>query len=194
MDGLENIDNDKIDVGVYHLDKFFLEKLGANFSFYDLKSFDFDYDDTKGDDYLVVGYPITRAKVRPDKNKILLRPFLFKTNLSTDTNLYIRTNTRPDANFLLNYQRKKIKDLIPNNIVKGPEPNGLSGCGVWKIVNPLAHEVESIMYHPMGIIIEYYKEHHILIGTRLRVITECLRKSFDLNIPASKKIQININS
>jgi hypothetical protein len=188
----DNIDTDKIDIGVYHLDEVFLEKLDANFFFYDLKNFDFDYDDTSGDDYLVVGYPITRAKVRPDKNKILLRPFLFKTNLSTDTKLYIKTHTRPDANFLLNYQKKKIKDLIPNNIVKGPEPNGLSGCGVWKITQS-SHEFESIIYHPIGIIIEYYREHNILIGTRLRVITECLRQAFNIDIPTSKKVKVNIS-
>jgi len=188
----EKIEDDKIDIGFFHLSEEFLEQLSGAFQFHDLESFDFDHEDTEGDDYFIVGYPITRTKVRPDKNKIFLSPFLFRTKLNKDAKLYQKTKTRQISNFLLDYRRKKIKNLLPDTIVTGPEPNGLSGCGVWITSDPLTHDVNEIKYYPTGIIIEYYKEHNLLIGTRMRIITEVLRQTYDNSIPTSNRIKVNI--
>ena len=188
----DKIVNDKIDIGFYHLSEEFLTQLSDNFQFYDLALFDFDHEDTDDDDYLIVGHSITRTKIRPDKNKILLAPFLFRTKMKKGDKLYEKTKTRHIVNFLLDYRRRKIKDLLPDKIVQGPEPAGLSGCGVWKISNPLTHDINTIKYHPTGIIIEYYSELNLLIGTRMRIITEVLRKTYDQSIPTSKTIKVNI--
>lgn len=188
----KEIDDDKIDLGVYHLSDEFLPQVGSNFTFFDLKSFDFDHVDSDDDVYLVVGYPNTRTKIRPDEHKIEIRPFLFKTDLDKASEVYQKLCLREDVNFLLNYTRKRITDLLPGNIVQGPLPKGLSGCGVWKISDPLTHDLDSISFYPTGIIIEYSKTHHVLIGTRMRVITDCLRQVYSDNIPASKILRVNI--
>lgn len=188
----DTVDNDKIDIGVYHLTEEYLKQLGNGYQFYDLKSFEFDHLDSDDDDYLIVGHPISRTKVRPDKNKIEIRPFLYRTNLNKNQEVFKKTNTKPQVNLILNYDRKRLKDLLPNNRVQGPEPNGLSGCGIWKISNPVAGDLNSIKYIPTGIIIEYHQEHKILIGTRMKIITECIRQAFEPRMTQSTSITINV--
>lgn len=174
----DTIENDKIDIGVYQLTNDFLNQLGTGYSFYDLKSFDIDLLNTDEDEYLIVGYPISRTKIRPDKNVIEMRPFLYLTNLNNNPELYDKTKTKSQTNLLLNYDRNRLRDLIPDNLVQGPEPNGLSGCGIWRISNPMTQDINSIKYFPTGIIIEYYKNHKILIGTRMKIIAECIKQVF----------------
>lgn len=188
----DSADNDKIDIGVYQLTDEYMKQLGTGYQFYDLKSFDFDHQDSNEDDYLIVGHPISRSKVRPDKNKIELRPFLYRTNLNKNQELFVKTNTNPQVNLLLNYDKNNLKDLIPNSIVQGPEPNGLSGCGIWRISNPVTNDVNSIKYYPAGMIIEYYREHKILIGTRMKIITQCIKQAFESEMTQSKSIRINL--
>ena len=170
----------------------FLHQLGTGYDFYDLKTLDIDHLDSDGDDYLIVGYPISRIKVRPDKNKIEMRPFLYRTNLNKNSENFKKTETKPHINLLLNYDKNRLKDLLPDNAVQGPEPNGLSGCGIWKISNPVTHDINSIKYYPTGIIIEYYRKHKLLIGTRMKIITECIRQAFEPSMNQSKTLSINI--
>ena len=70
-------------------------------------------------------------------------------------------------------------------------PIGISGCGVWYIPNFTNPQGGLPDYQLMGFINEQNAEKTFLIATRIHILTEVLRKIFEVNIPKSNIISLN---
>jgi len=183
--------SDYIDIGIYHLSTEFLSQLSSDFLFFDLANVNIDHDDAVDDfSYLVFGYPVTRVEVNDYKRKITLKPFVFLTGLEK-SDVYLNfTTIQMQSHLLVSYDRNRIMKLPSKDVGQGPTPNGLSGCGVWRVSDTLVHDVSLIRFFPSGILVEYYAEHKVFIVTRLRIVTEMIRKIFIVNFPKSRLISI----
>lgn len=185
-------EKDKIDIAIVKLDQSFLQEISGHFEFFDLKTFNIDHNDIEGSNYLVVGYPLTKVRIKPSVKKIIIEPFIFRTNSNTNNNKYKKLGFAKHTHLILNYRERRIVDSLRKKKVQGPHPRGLSGCGIWCIPNFVSNNIESIAFFPSGVIIEYYNEETALVGTRIPVITEGIRQIFEPNITPAKKLKVNL--
>lgn len=188
------IENDKIDVAVFKLDQGAIDALiDEGFLFYDMSRINVDPENIGEDSYITFGHPISRNEVKLGQKKLRVEPFNYRTNVSVDQNLYHSLGFTPDTHQILYYRKRKIRDSFSNNIITGPDPVGMSGCGVWCVPNLLVPD-ESLVFFPTSIIIEYDIKRNALIGTRTGWVTEIIRKNFEPEIPTSKFIFFRQNS
>jgi hypothetical protein len=91
---------------------------------------------------------------------------------------------------MLRYDKEKVFKPDKKRWQQGPEPVGLSGCGIWRVASFLNmnNDPESIAIIPTGMIIEGDAKNNVLIGTRLAVIGDGIRSGFDIELPLSKKL------
>lgn len=188
----DTIENDKIDIAIFKLDQGAIDALlEEGFLFYDLGRINVDAEDITGDNYITFGHPITRNDVKLRAQKLRVEPFNYRTNVSDHERLYQSLGIHKETHQALYYRRRKIWDGFTNNMIIGPEPVGMSGCGVWCIPNFTTADVNSIGFFPTAMIIEYHHKRNAMIGTRICFVTELIRKNFDPEMMRSRRIGFN---
>ena len=189
---MEREEDDKLDILIVKLTSPFVAALPPYYSFFDLRTLNIDFDDVEISSYLVVGYPLTRFKLNPTEQIISIKPFAFRTHIHTDGAIHQKLKTFNNTNLILHYRKRKIKNNGTGENVEGPNPKGLSGCGVWLIANLL--EGKNSFFFPVGILIEHDNRYCALTITRINVITEIIRVKWNIDIPQSKKVNLNFLS
>jgi hypothetical protein len=185
------IENDKIDLAVFKLDQGAINALTEEgFLFFDMNRINVDPENIGKDNYIIFGHPISRNEVKLSARKLRIEPFNYRTSVSEDRNLYDRLGFSHDTHQILHYRKRKIRDAFSNNIITGPDPVGMSGCGAWCVPDLLLPE-ESF---PTSIIIEYDIKRNAMIGTKIAWVTEIIRKNFEPEMPRSKVIQFSQTS
>ena len=193
VSNINEIEKDKIDIAIVKLDNEFVNHLpDTHFQFFDLEKVNIDGDDIDGYNYILFGYPLVRSKIKTLTKKIRIEPFNFRTNVISNELTYERNGIHQRSHQLLYYRKRKVNDGFSGNIIAGPRPLGMSGCGVW-CVPDFNHPLDKLPFFPTGIVIEFDEKKSFFIATRLRVVTEILRQRFNPDIPASKKIDFHIS-
>jgi hypothetical protein len=180
-----NVIDDKFDIGFYKLDPDFYMQLPDSFDFLDLKNFDATKSDTTGQHYMIAGHPATRISFRPEERKIDMFPFLLISDLNMTENILERNGFKRATHQLINYRPRKIYNYITKEMIQGPKPNGLSGCGIWDFSSVLSPDQKEPKVCPTAIVIEHIKEASVLVATKIGVAVELLRHSYDLDLPKS---------
>jgi hypothetical protein len=190
MSDYPKINDDKFDIAIVKLDRESVEKITPSYlRFFDLKGFRPDHDDEEGQTYLLVGHPVTKTKLNHAKGKKHLAPLIYLSDLNLQESLFIRQGFRPLTHQLLNYRPRRIFDLNETP-VQGPKPVGLSGCGIWKLSDLITDSHQSIRFFPTSMVIEFDDNYSVLAATRINVITEMIRREFNISLPASSYLEI----
>lgn len=135
---------------------------------------------------LTLGYPNSKNKYNKYKSKnnnIVETPFVYTSNLQKDHQDFKNNQAHPDQHYLLDFSAKNSKDEN-NQKVNSISPKGVSGGGLFLIKS--MEKPES--YKPntpctgrlLAILIEFHKEHKVLMYTRLSVIINALTRQINV--------------
>ena len=175
---LKNADVKVIRLNQNHIDEF----LANGFEFFDLNKVGIQHDDLKGMKYLIVGYPNSRVKKLSKKSKDWkTKMFVFRTRALNDKNLVKQLRVDSKTHLVLRYEKKSIYNIATHRKEKGPDLEGLSGCGIWRIptLRNVYNDVNFLNIMPTAMIIKENPRNDALIGTRLSVIVNALNKFLD---------------
>lgn len=140
----------------------------------------------KEEDYLmVVGFPGSRVKIDNVTNRVIAKPFLFKTkpflkNLS-------KLNFLQELHFFAKYPRGKIIDSKTGKRTHGPKPHGISGSGLWLLRRDEHNQYNGFL---IGVFSEYLENRALLVSTRIDIFIDIVRQKVDPTIP-NKGVQVD---
>jgi len=181
-------DDDAIDVAILEIAQDMSDTISKEYRFVDLKKINCDHAVSEKARYLIAGYPGSWNKPTRRTRRQDLFVFLSK---ATPVTLYAKLNLSEHTNLLIQYQRRKIKDFDSLRIVKGPDPHGLSGCGLWHLPRiPSLSEIGKGIFSDVeaelaGIMTEYRPNSAVFVSTRIHIVTELLRVHLNLDLPPS---------
>lgn len=143
--------------------------------------------------YLIVGYPATKTKVY--NSTIHAKPYPLQAQVATDFNFAAEGLQR--ATHLVLDATGEVVSVANPNPHKTPDLRGVSGGGVWHNGNYLKGDPAQEK-RLVGIIIEQRNHGRggrcSLVVTRTAVLLEFMRQSFNLAIPASKTVKLNLGT
>jgi len=159
--------NDKIDIAIIYLnDLEQIKQLESVYKFLDLKEVAFNHAIIPNQNYLIVGYPVTKTVV--SKKYIDPKPCSF-FNRTASTNVYKSLNVDEDLSVIFEYRKRKQFNITKTQITQGPNPIGLSGCGLWDFKISDGTRPKPLI-RLMAIMFEWDKNRSILIGTRTKFL------------------------
>jgi hypothetical protein len=183
--------NTKVDLTIWRLDdQGVIDDIKQKYNFLSLDHIEIDHKTSNKFDYLIVGFPVTKSKLKTATKFIRAEPFIFLTNNASETK-YESLGFEIHSNIMVNYRKRKIKNGV-GNIVQGPDPYGMSGCGLWFFPDKNSTIVGGTI-RLIAIMTEWNPNSSVLIGTRIHIVTEIIRKAFDLNVTPSQRTHINLS-
>ncbi|MEJ7643903.1 MAG: hypothetical protein WKF87_04885 [Chryseolinea sp.] len=186
------VDDDKIDCSIIKLtDSCKGEIIEKGYKFFNLGDVNIDHDDLPGMKYLVFGFPITKVKQKYcSPLDYSAQALSYQTIILNNNKLFKQLKLIEGVNFMVPYKIKKIFKTGNRKRVRGPEPTGLSGCGLWCLPNnmDIENNFYSLAYYPVGILTEHDKKNSLFIGTRLAIIANGIWQKFDPTAPRSRKL------
>ena len=189
-----NVDstNSKIDLTIWKLeDERVVNDLLMKYKFLEPDAIDIDHLPTIKPNYLIVGFPITRTKLKPSTHSIKVDPFMFLTK-QMKGNVYTKLAFETHSNIILEYRKRKIRNFN-GTAGQGPDPYGLSGCGLWHLPE-LKIDLDGKVPHKLvGIMTEWHSAHNAVVATRIHIVTEVIRKEFGLSLPKSNITEIKLH-
>lgn len=130
--------------------------------------------------YIILGYPVSKTKKIYHNMTIPIKTCQFVTSGDVTSRKYFHNNLNPQVNFMLVYHRRKVQGFGTDKkqIEHLPDPHGMSGCGLWY----LDEDKHSRL---VGLMIGYNHTDSIMIASRIDLVTEIIRKKFDMAIPSN---------
>jgi hypothetical protein len=185
-------DDDKIDIAIMKLSDETIQKLGNQYDFIKQGELGINHELKNLPMYQSVGFPATKSKFNRYKNELKSKPFLY-TTMPAETKLYEELKCEPYSNIIVHYDKNNVKDYKTNQTTTGPDPFGISGSGLWHTPTQVKAEGEKIDKLLVAIMTEWPKENRkYWIGTRIDLFTEIIRQKYNLDIPQSKIVKVNI--
>lgn len=123
-------ENDRIDTAILKLDEISTEKVKAKYEFLDISDVGINHNFEIMPKYQSVGFPSSQSKYNKFKNETKSKPFLF-TTMPAEKDIYEELKCEDFTNFIVHYDKKKIKDYKTDKLQTGPDPFGISGSGLW---------------------------------------------------------------
>lgn len=170
-------EKDKVDFAIIYLSSEMKKKIG---DIYYICQEEMMHRDLGGNEKccLALGYPNSKNKLNPkNSNSIKETPFVYTSNLKYENELYEKVGADKQHHYLLDYCQKHSKNEA-NKIVNSIYPKGVSGGGLFYIegmINPESYKPGVQCSGKLsGILIEYRKEHKVLIYTKLSTILSAL--------------------
>ncbi|MCK4339628.1 MAG: hypothetical protein KAW87_06550 [Candidatus Cloacimonetes bacterium] len=185
-----NKTSDRIDLAIWRLNDDVAGDLEKQYKFLEPSQVDIDHNVSTEPRYLLVGFPVTRSKIKPATAIIKVAPFIFLTKES-EKNLYKKLDFEEHSNIILDYRKAKIKSFDTGLPGQGPDTHGVSGSGLWYLPTLIVAEGQKVPFKLAGIMIEWRREVSAVIATRIHIATEIIRKEFRLNLPQSKITKVN---
>lgn len=97
------------------------------------------------------------------------------------------------VNIIVYYEKEKVVDYNTGQTLTGPDPFGMSGCGLWNIPPQIVENGEYIKKTLVGILTEWPVENwKYFIGTRIDLFTEVIRLNYKLNLEKSNTVKLDI--
>jgi hypothetical protein len=143
--------------------------------------------------YTFVGYPASKNKPRYDIKSIKRSVFSF-TNNSCGISDYIKLGVEQYSHINISFDKYKGIDN-QGRIKIMPDPWGMSGGGIWSSIDLSSFPLK---YNPklVGIGIEYHKKEKIMLGIKISLVIESLKKYYPevgKYFPESNLVKVNIN-
>ncbi len=182
-------DNNKVDLAIWKLTRENADSMSLKYNFFLLDKYCFDFEVKKDHQYIVFGYPLTQIKFIREEKKYKIKPFFHQTNVSSNSK-YNKLNFDQRSHIVLEYNKKEVENFEKNIIYRGPNLNGISGCGIWPSPELNLTEGQKTPFFPIGIVIEYHSNSDAIVATRINVLTELIRNKFDSSLQKSQIIKI----
>jgi hypothetical protein len=167
----------------------------------ELKSFEFlDISNVEPNDlnhpkklYTFVGYPCTQNKPKFYNHSIKRSIFIYTSN-SLDLTVYKRLDLLASSHLVVGFEKKKGVNQQNRNTTM-PDPFGMSGGGVWRL---MSYSGLSLDFTPklVGIGLEYHENGKCLVALRIAIILEAIKREFpqlDYAIPKSLQIKVGFS-
>ncbi|MBU8873797.1 hypothetical protein KQ910_08480 [Reyranella sp. MMS21-HV4-11] len=168
-------DLDWIDVGYVCLTKQEAEEVSTQFFFLPVAFVDTDDMASPGSHYIFSGYPATAVTRRYQANVFDGQVHTF-VGRNSPYQTYWKAGTNFLANVVVGFQAKKAKDQL-GKIVRPKDRQGMSGGGIWvSSGSNLMRNIPTLRL--CGIGIEHQSKNQCLVGTRLFVLLEMIRRDF----------------
>lgn len=185
-------ENDRIDTAILKLDDISIKKVKAKYEFLDISEVGINHNFEIMPKYQSVGFPASQSKYNKFKNETKSKPFLF-TTMPADKEIYEELKCKEFTNFIVHYDKKKVRNYKTDKLQTGPDPFGISGSGLWYTPVQLKEKGEKVEKKLVGIMTEWpIKNRKYWIGTRIDLFTEVIRQKYNLNIEQSKLVKVNL--
>ena len=182
---------DRIDIGFLKLDKKSKIELQLSYDFLNQESIEINHEVLNHPFYSFFGYPTSLSNFSKTRNSFHTRPF-FQFTTPILIKEYSRFPVNANFNIVSTYDQKKAYSMKGKCFSSGPSLHGISGCGLW-FTDPIDAIVKTKKPKLVAIMTEWAKEidHSRIIGTRIDVLTEAIRKNCNIDFPESNIISIN---
>lgn len=182
-------DKDSVDIGFLELDKESVEELLTTYKFLKDDDLAINHKFENQQYYTFLGYPTTLSKISQSKNSFHSYPF-FQFSTPAMECEYMKYNRNINSNIVTSYERKKSYNLKINKFAVGPDLHGISGCGLW-FTDPMDIFTQNKRPKLTAIMTDWpIKDRTKVIGTRIDILTEFLRKKLNLQLPESNIISV----
>ncbi|HLO59817.1 MAG TPA: hypothetical protein VK179_13800 [Bacteroidales bacterium] len=158
--------NDWVDILFLKLNEFYIQKIEVNKEFITTNNLFFNHIPSSVPlKYLIIGFPITYIKHRKT------RPLCYPTSIVPQSN-FVRLNFSPEINILISYKKRKAFGFEDKGYKMLPNPEGLSGSGLWYIPTLYKDIKEKIPYGLVGIMNDQRLEDNIVSATKIDIIND----------------------
>lgn len=162
---------DTIDIGIIKLSEDAADVFNIEYDFISSKQLMLNHRANLENRFLVGGFPGDRTEIKSESDLIKSRFMNLMTEEVIIENNYYGYNSK---NILVEYQIKELFELGGREKKDGPLPFGVSGGGLWYLFpNKIEEVIKSYLsnakleYYLAGIMIEYRKDDHILVATKM---------------------------
>lgn len=185
-------EDDKCDIAIFKLTEETVEKLKNRYKFIPKHELGINQHDVYLPEYLAIGFPATKSKYNSYKDEIKSHPFIY-TTLAASQEVYEELRCLRYVNIIVHYEKEKVVDYNTGQTLTGPDPFGMSGCGLWHIPPQIVENGEYIKKNLVGILTEWPVENrNYFIGTRIDLFTEVIRQNYKLNLEKSNIVKLDI--
>ena len=176
-------EKDNIDIGILILDLESVNELNTTYQFLEEDQILINHRFVEEHDYMIFGFPSTWSDRSFTRKSFHIRPFYNFTN-PVNNSEYPRYNRKDYLNIIVTYNRKKAINVKSKTLSYGPDLFGMSGCGLWDVSHFAKVQLVAIMT-------DWPKENRKrIIGVRMDIVTEVLRKHCNLNITESNLFEL----
>jgi hypothetical protein len=181
---------DKQDIGIIHLDDPTVQYLKTLYKFIGKEELGINQDPIFNPQYVAVGYPVTKSKYNAYKNALHSVPFNYIT-FPVDPQKPIKVDFNAVTQLVIHYDKNAARNYQSGLRQKGPDPYGMSGCGFWHL--PVSGFVSGTEEKKLvAILTDWPNGKNCWMGAKIDLFTEIVRQTYDLDIPTSTTIQVNI--
>lgn len=185
----ESRDKDSIDIGFLELDKESVKEISTTYKFLKEDDIAINHKFENQPYYTFLGYPQTLSKFSHTKNSFHSYPF-FQFSTPVIESEYSKYNRNPSLSIITSYDRKKSYSLKVKQFSVGPDLHGISGCGLW-FTNPVDILTKTNKPKLTAIMTDWpIKDRTKIIGTRIDILTEVIRKNFRVELPESNMVSL----
>jgi hypothetical protein len=163
--------DDHIDLAYIHLSKEIADDLNDDLIPLNNKDFDCSDVSNEGDAYSLIGYPASKSS---STNTISTTELFVLTGEGQKNHFYENLGLNIKDNLIIRFRRKKGFCLQREQRVLMPNPQGLSGGGVFSWSKDLPNKNELKTPKLAGIITEYHRNKHFFVSTRLELFIKCI--------------------
>ena len=172
-------EDDNLDIGVLILDLESINELKSTYKFLEHEQISINHVFDETQDYMIFGFPSTWSNRSATRKSFHIRPFYNFAN-PVNNSEYEKFNRKHYLNIIVEYNRKYAINAKSKSLSYGPNLHGMSGCGLWNLSSfPKVKLVGIMTDWPI-------KNRKRIIGIRMDIITETLRKHSNLDIEESK--------
>mgnify|MGYP001115639556 CR=1 FL=1 len=180
---------DSVDIGFMKLDKDCVSHLLGTYNFLQADDLAINHTFENQEYYTFVGYPSTRSKISWNSDVFEVGTF-FHFSTPEKNEYYSKFDRNPIVNVVTSYNRKRSYNTKQNVFANGPDLHGISGCGLW-FTDPLDLFTGRIKPKLTAIMTDWPIGNRTrIIGTRIDVITESIRKYLNVDFPESKILRV----
>ena len=153
-------------------------QLGINHSFKDLPL------------YSAVGYPTSQSKLKFREDVFRVKPFFYTTMPHHKADLYEKLVRTRHSNIILEFDQNRVFNVAKQAFSTGPSAHGMSGCGLW-FSDPIQISRGQNFKRLVAIMTDWpIKNRKCWVGARIDIITEVIRKKYNLNLPISNILRV----
>lgn len=172
-------EHENYDITIWELDSDTISILKKHYDFLTPENVLIKHDYSLSTHYLIVGYPSSRTKFNFFKSR--LRPKIYKFLTRTvNESIYKLLKLNPKINFVVEYNQREIKKMGTGIIGRSIQLEGVSGCGLWYIPDPISNITVSNNFYLVGIVFRNDKNKKYIISLKTNIIISILKEKFNL--------------
>lgn len=129
--------------------------------------------------YLIIGFPSTMTKFNFFKSRLRPKVYKFLTR-TVDESIYKLLKLDSKINFVVQFNQRKVRKMGSGIIRRSVKLEGISGCGIWYIPDPISNVEVSNNFYLVSIVFKHDINKKYIISLKTKVIINILREKFHL--------------